>query len=101
MRQHHADHRAERPAAVDLRRLGAYQPQPGWRRFAMQTGAALTVLALVLWFAMGSETLWLEAPTLTRITRLTLVVLAGMAAYFATLFACGLRMRDFRRRAAE
>ena len=84
-----------------LRRLGAYQPRPGWRRFAMQTGAALTVLALVLWFAMGSETLWLEAPTLTRITRLTLVVLAGIAAYFATLFACGLRMRDFRRRAAE
>ncbi len=32
--------------------------------------------------------------------RLTLLVVGGMAVYFATLFALGFRVRDFRRRAA-
>jgi putative peptidoglycan lipid II flippase len=44
--------------------------------------------------------LWLEASTLARVTRLTGVVSAGAATYFATLFVLGIRPRDFHKRAA-
>jgi putative peptidoglycan lipid II flippase len=34
------------------------------------------------------------------VIRLSALVIGGMAVYFATLFALGFRVRDFRRRAA-
>jgi putative peptidoglycan lipid II flippase len=83
-----------------LRARGAYHPQPGWRPFLAKLLAALAVLALVLWFGMGSEAGWLEEPGLARVLRLAVVVVAGMVAYFASLFALGFRLKDFRRRGA-
>lgn len=58
------------------------------------------MLAAVLWFAMGSEAHWLEQRGLPRVLRLAAVVAAGILAYFATLFALGFRLGDFRRRGA-
>jgi len=81
-----------------LRRTGVYQPVPGWRAFGAKLLAALLVLATVLWFAMGGESPWLTFGTGERIIRLSLVVAAGIVAYFATLALLGFRLRDFRRR---
>ena len=60
--------------------------------------AALAVMGGVLWFASGPTALWTEIGGLERAGRLALVVGAGALAYFATLFALGFRLRDFRRR---
>jgi putative peptidoglycan lipid II flippase len=81
-----------------LRQHGVYQPQPGWVRFAAQVGAALAAMALVLWFAMGSLDSWLHGAALARTLRLTLVVAAGAASYFAVLALLGMRPRDFIKR---
>lgn len=83
-----------------LRQRGVYQPQPGWGLFFVKLLVALAVLGVAVWFTAGSSALWLHASGLERVIRLTLLVVGGMAVYFATLFALGFRVRDFRRRAA-
>ncbi|MDQ7988017.1 MAG: murein biosynthesis integral membrane protein MurJ [Candidatus Dactylopiibacterium sp.] len=81
-----------------LRKLGAYVPQAGWGGFALRLLTALGVLALVLWFGMGETPRWTAQTTLWRVGHLALVMSAGIAAYFGTLFALGFRLGDFRRR---
>ena len=83
-----------------LRRRGVYQPQAGWTRFLVRLLVALAVMGIVLWFAAGADQLWVEQGGFARILRLAGVVAAGAIAYFATLFALGFRLKDFRRRAA-
>ena len=82
-----------------LRQHGVYQPQPGWAGFAARVGAALVAMGAVLWFAMGSLESWLAGGALARALRLTLVVAAGAASYFAVLGLMGVRPRDFVKRA--
>ncbi len=81
-----------------LRKRAVYVPQAGWGKFALKLLAALAVMGGVLWFASGPTALWTEIGGLERAGRLALVVVAGAVAYFATLFALGFRLRDFRRR---
>jgi putative peptidoglycan lipid II flippase len=84
-----------------LRVRAIYTPLPGWTGFGGRLAVALVVLGTVLWLGMGAETEWLERPSSQRILHLTALVCSGAAAYFATLFALGFRLRDFRRQAAE
>ncbi|KAF7598667.1 MAG: murein biosynthesis integral membrane protein MurJ [Candidatus Dactylopiibacterium carminicum] len=81
-----------------LRRRAAYLPAPGWRLFALKLLTALVALGLVLWLTAGADARWLERSSLWRLTNLAWVMGAGMATYFATLFALGFRVKDFRRR---
>jgi putative peptidoglycan lipid II flippase len=81
-----------------LRQHGVYQPQPGWGRFAAQVGGALVAMGVLLWFAMGSTESWLVGGTGARALRLTLVVAAGAACYFAVLALVGMRPRHFVKR---
>ncbi|WP_332671283.1 murein biosynthesis integral membrane protein MurJ [Aromatoleum sp.] len=83
-----------------LRRRDVYQPQPGWGRFSLRMAAALVALGAVLWFGAGEEASWLVQGGVARMLRLAVLVSAGGAAYLATLFALGFRLRDFRRRGA-
>ncbi|WP_407279964.1 murein biosynthesis integral membrane protein MurJ [Aromatoleum evansii] len=83
-----------------LRRRGVYRPQPRWGIFSLRLLAALGVLGVALWFGMGDEQWWYAQDAVTRVLRLSAVVLGGIGAYFLTLFALGVRPRDFRRRAA-
>ncbi|NMG43693.1 murein biosynthesis integral membrane protein MurJ [Aromatoleum toluvorans] len=84
-----------------LRRRGVYRPQPRWGLFTLRLLVALVALGAVLWFSMGDEAWWLAQTATMRLLRLSAVVLGGIAAYFLTLFALGIRLRDFRRRAAS
>lgn len=84
-----------------LRRRKVYEPQPGWGAFWLKLGIALLVMGAVLWFGSGPQQHWLEIHGLARGLRLAAVIAAGVVAYFATLFALGFRLRDFRRRGAE
>ncbi|RLJ62824.1 murein biosynthesis integral membrane protein MurJ [Sulfurisoma sediminicola] len=82
-----------------LRSRGVFVPAPGWMGFSTRIAIALVALGTTLWFSMGSESAWLAMPFGERILRLSAIVAAGMAAYFATLFLLGFRLGDFRRHA--
>ena len=86
---------------VLLRRAGVYRPQPGWPVFAMKLAIAVYVMAAALWISTGSNTQWLTASGLHRVTWLAGVVVLGAGVYFATLALLGFRLKDFSHRAAE
>lgn len=81
-----------------LRKGGIYRAEPGWGKFFLKLGAALLVLGLTLWFGMGSEQHWLTTHGWARIIHLAGLVVAGVAVYFAVLFALGFRLKDFSKR---
>lgn len=82
-----------------LRRIGAYQPEPGWLWFALRLLLASALMALALWLVMPVAGWWLSASGWARGGQLCLLVLTGVATYFAALFAMGLRPSMFARRA--
>ena len=84
---------------VGLKRRGLYRPQAHWGRFVLRVLVALTVLAVVLWFAQRPLD-WsaLQATPWLRAGWLALIISAGAAAYFAALGALGFRPQDFRHR---
>ncbi len=83
-----------------LRRQGVYQPQAGWPAFSFKLLAALVVMGGALWLASGSDAAWLAYPLAERLIRLSALVGLGAIVYFATLWAFGFRLGDFKRRAA-
>ncbi|MBW7901467.1 MAG: murein biosynthesis integral membrane protein MurJ [Rhodocyclaceae bacterium] len=83
-----------------LRRDGAYTPQPGWPAFYAKLALALAVMGGLLWVGVGAEANWLRFSAAERVLRVGALVVFGAGAYFATLWALGFRLRDFRRRAA-
>jgi putative peptidoglycan lipid II flippase len=80
-----------------LRRNDYYRPSPGWLAFLSKLVVALGVLAAVLFWTAGPPEAWLAFGLWERVARLSGVMLAGGAAYFAALFLLGFRLRDFRR----
>lgn len=84
-----------------LRRAQIYRPQPGWGAFLARVLLALAVMGAVLAGLTGPAADWLAAPAWRRAAHLGLLVAAGAGAYFGVLFALGMRLKDFVRRAAE
>jgi putative peptidoglycan lipid II flippase len=80
-----------------MRRSGAYTPEPGWGLFLLKLAVALYLMGGALWYSMGSEASWFEISATARAVKLALVIVAGAAAYFASLALMGLRPRDFAR----
>ena len=83
---------------VFLRRRGFFEPRHGWLPFALRIFVALAVLGGVLVWLVGAPREWLDAGLWTRAGRLGLLVVAGAASYFGTLWLLGFRVRDFDRR---
>ncbi|MBI4207884.1 MAG: murein biosynthesis integral membrane protein MurJ, partial [Betaproteobacteria bacterium] len=84
-----------------LRRRGIYAPQPGWLAYLLKVAIAVCGMAAMLWITMGAPAEWLAAGASQRAARLTWVVAAGAASYFAALGLLGFRMHDFVRRTGE
>lgn len=82
-----------------MRRSGTYRPEPGWGAFLIKLAVALYVMGGALWYAMGRESSWFEIAAGPRVAKLAVVIVAGAAAYFASLAAMGFRLRDFSRHA--
>jgi putative peptidoglycan lipid II flippase len=82
-----------------LLRRGAFQPQPGWGRFALQLLAANLALGAALSWAAGAvDWIGLQAQWATRAGAVALV-LGGVALLYAlVLLALGLKPRQFLRR---
>jgi putative peptidoglycan lipid II flippase len=84
-----------------LRRAGIYTPQPGWFGFLLKVFAAVVIMAVVLYFAMGEAAWWLAASWERKVPAVIGLVLLGAFCYGVCLLAFGLRPRDFSRRGAE
>ena len=84
-----------------LRKHDIYRPEPGWTMFFAKILIALWVLALVLWYGMGSEQSWLTGSGWPRILHLVALVSGGIVCYFAVLAAFGFRPRDFAKRSVN
>ncbi len=82
----------------NLRRHGIYAPQPGWAAFVGRVAFAVASMSLVLYFAMGPGTWWLQAPWQHKVAGLCGLVLLGTVAYSLILLALGFHWRDFVRR---
>jgi putative peptidoglycan lipid II flippase len=52
----------------------------------------------VLWWSAGDDRFWITAGLWPKLSRLSLVIVAGAAAYFATLWLVGFRFAHFNRR---
>ena len=83
-----------------LRGQGIYRPLPGWRSFLARLALALLAMGLLLWFGMGGEARWLDYRAGERVLHLIALVGGGAGLYFLTLWLLGLRLQDFKRRAA-
>ncbi|MCE9641848.1 MAG: murein biosynthesis integral membrane protein MurJ [Betaproteobacteria bacterium] len=83
-----------------LRQFNIYSPQPGWTFFVLKILFAIAAMSACLWFAAGSDAVWLTATGFAKVLRLSGVVLLGAATYFAALWLLGFRLRDFVQRAA-
>ncbi len=83
-----------------LLRRGVYRPQPGWGGFAWRVLLANVALGAALaWAATGIDWIGLQ-PHWGRRAAAVAGVLSGVALlYFAVLAACGVRPRQFMRRA--
>ena len=76
-----------------LKRDKVFVVQPGWFRFALQTGLASVVMSAVLWWWVPPLEFWLQAGAWNRFYRLLVLVIVGAFCYGSTLFALGLRPR--------
>ncbi|MGK2953703.1 MAG: murein biosynthesis integral membrane protein MurJ, partial [Thiobacillus sp.] len=84
-----------------LKKQGIYQPQPGWTGYFLRLSLAVTLMAAMLFYAMGEAQWWLAAGFFDRIVRLSLLVGGGIALYFAALGLMGFRPLQFARRGTE
>jgi putative peptidoglycan lipid II flippase len=83
-----------------LLRRGAFQPQPGWGRFALQVLVANVALGAVLAWAAGAiDWIGLQAQWAQRAGAVALVLGGVAGLYGAVLLLVGVRPRQFLRRA--
>lgn len=80
-----------------MARSGAYHPDPGWSAFLIKVAVALYMMGGALWYAMGTEASWFAMSAGARVLKLAVLIGLGAAAYFGSLAAMGLRLRDYAR----
>jgi putative peptidoglycan lipid II flippase len=81
-----------------LRKTKTFQPQPGWFAFLLKLFAALSVMGVTLYFAMGDTSAWLTFGLMKRLLYITGLVILGGVSYFASLMLLGFKPRDYIRR---
>lgn len=79
---------------ICLRRANIYQPKSGWVWFAIQVMLAVMAMAAVIYWLNHPSVWWYAQSLLTRATWLLVLVVGGASAYFAVLFAMGLRPHE-------
>ena len=65
-----------------LRRDCVFIPQPGWTSYLAKVLLACAVMGAVLMAGAGDTALWTESSLVYRVTRLTALIMAGIASYF-------------------
>jgi len=84
-----------------LRSRGVYRPRPGWLRLSVQIAVAAVVMtAVVLWLGNGDRD-WYAMTVWAQAGWLSLSILGGVGAYFASCWIAGLRPEHFRMHAQD
>jgi putative peptidoglycan lipid II flippase len=81
-----------------LRRASYFHPQAGWLLFLVKLLLALVFMGVVLHYAMGDASAWLEFSLIKRLIYISGLVLLGAVSYFAMLMLLGFKPRDYIRR---
>lgn len=76
---------------ITLRVRGVFVPQPDWVWFLLRVVMAVVAMTVVLHYLNETNQVWFEWGLFERVLRLAILVLAGAATYFVSLFALGLR----------
>ncbi len=71
-----------------------YTPRAGWGFFSIRLFAANAVLAVALWFSMGSWQEWLVHNWVWRGVHLLTILVIAAIIYFIALWIVGLRLQD-------
>jgi putative peptidoglycan lipid II flippase len=83
-----------------LMRAGVYTPAPGWGRFALCVLLGCVALGAALaWAAMAIDWIGTQSRPWWRAGVLAAVLGTAALLYFGVLAACGVRLREFMRRA--
>jgi putative peptidoglycan lipid II flippase len=77
---------------------GAYSPRPGLRRLVIRVATSCGVMGVFLVWILALAGDWLAMTLAQRGLWLTLIVGGGAAIYFATAWAAGVRVEQFRMR---
>ncbi|MDA0822204.1 MAG: murein biosynthesis integral membrane protein MurJ [Proteobacteria bacterium] len=80
-----------------LRIRGFYKPNPGWTLYSVKLVAACLVMSVVMVSMSSEQAVWSAADALTRTRMLVVLIIAGSAAYFSSVFAFGIRFHHFSR----
>jgi len=78
-----------------LRKTNVYQPEAGWFAYLAKIFLACGLMAALLLFMAGDLNSWTSASAFERISRLAILIGAGISTYFLVLFALGIRPRHF------
>lgn len=81
-----------------LRKHSIYHLQPGWLVFLVKLVVALMVMGVVLYYAKGDTTAWIQFSLMKRLLGIAGLVSLGAVSYFATLMLLGFKPRDYMRR---
>jgi putative peptidoglycan lipid II flippase len=76
-----------------LRRAGHYAPEKGWQPVILAVVGASLVMVALLWWQYGDLNSWASSGAVSRATKLTFLVVAGLVSYGAALLVFGLRRR--------
>lgn len=83
-----------------LRRLGSYRPAPGWLGFTLRVVLASAAMGGLQWWLAGYfDWVALGRTELLRALLMAASLAASALVYFAVLAICGLKLRQFVRRA--
>jgi putative peptidoglycan lipid II flippase len=74
---------------------GSYAPVPGWTSYIVKLVVATAVMGTVISILTADQAIWSAAEVGDRARMLSVLIAAGTATYFISVFGFGLRIRDF------
>ncbi len=78
-----------------LRKTNIFQPEAGWMAYLFKILTACGLMAAVLFFLAGDLNSWTSVGAYERISRLSMLIGAGIGTYFLVLFVLGVRPHHF------
>ena len=78
-----------------LRNHGFYKPSAGWIVYFVKLVAACIIMSIVMMSLSSEQSIWSAADVVTRARMLGVLIIAGGAAYFVSVFAFGIRFHHF------
>ena len=77
-----------------LRREKVFEPQPGWAPYIAKVLLASAVMGGLLFTFGGDAELWVDAGLIERITRLFVLVVAGIASFFIVVLITRIPVKE-------